>query len=197
VILYHDTELSSNETADLVDRLNKKNGTMDLARQKEETRREKGKSRLSDVELDKLKPVDIPEMLRISKGIGTFILKTNRLDLNSQQVHHLYKTRQEIEQTFKSYDNTLDCSASYMRDIHSFEAWLFINHLALQMLYGILDLISTQGLTGEYSFEDMISYLKSVRVNLIGGKWYPTKITKKTTEFCERLKIDLNVGNLK
>jgi transposase len=196
VILYHDTELSSNETADLVDRLNKKNGTMDLARQKEETRRGKGKPRLSDVELDKLKPVDIPEMLRISKGIGTFVLKTNRLDLNSQQVHHLYKTRQEIEQTFKSYDNTLDCSASYMRDIHSFEAWLFINHLALQMLYGILDLISTQGLTGEYSFEDMISYLKGVRVNLIGGKWYPTKITKKTTEFCERLHIDLNVGNL-
>ena len=191
VILYHDSELASNETADLIDRLNKKNSTIALARQKEELRRKKGKGKLSDVELDKLSPVDIPEMLRGCQSIGTFVLKTNRLDLNSQQIHHLYKTRQEIEQTFKSYDNTLDCNASYMRDIHSFEAWLFINHLALQMLYGVLDLISAQELTSEYSFNDLVSYLKGVRVNLINGNWYLAKITKKTKELCERLDINL------
>jgi len=195
VILYYDSELASNETADLIDRHNKKNAAMALTRQKEEVRREKGKGRLSDVELDKLEPVNITEVLRSYKEIGTFILRTNRLDLNSQQVHHLYKTRQEIEQTFKSYDNTLDCSASYMRDIHSFEAWLFINHLALQMLYRMLDLISACGLTSEYSFDDLISYLKGVRVNLIGGNWYVTKVTKKTLELCERLNIDLTVKN--
>ena len=193
VILYHDSDLASYETADLIDRLNKKNATMTLAREKEAIRRKKGKSRLSDVELDKLDPVDIPQMLRSCTGIGTFILKTNRLDLNSQQVHHLYKTRQEIEQTFKSYDNTLDCSASYMRDIYSLEAWLFINHLALQMLYRVLDLIAARDLTSEYSFDDLVSYLKSVRVNRIGGKWYLTKITRKTKELCDRLAIDLTL----
>jgi len=193
VILYYDSDLASHETADLINRHNKKNTTMALAWQKEESRREKGKGRLSDVELDKLEPVDITEVLRGRNEIGTFSLRTNRLDLNSQQVYHLYKTRQEIEQTFKFYDNTLDSNASYMRDIHSLEAWLFINHLALQMLYGALDLISAQGLTSEYSFDDLISFLKGVRVNLIGGNWYLTKMTKKTKELCERLHIDLTV----
>ena len=80
-----------------------------------------------------------------------------------------------------------------MRDIYSLEAWLCINHLALQMLYRVLDLIAACDLTSEYSFDDLVSYLKSVRVNRIGGKWYLTKITRKTKELCDRLAIDLTL----
>jgi len=61
------------------------------------------------------------------------------------------------------------------------------------MLYRVLDLISALELTNDYSFDDLISYLKGVRVNLIGGKWLLTKVTKKTKELCECLNIDLTV----
>ena len=85
----------------------------------------------------RLKPVDVAAALQEHRANGTFILKTNRLELNCVQVYYLYKTRQDIEQAFKFYDNTLDASASYMRSHQSFEGWLFINHLALQMLYSV------------------------------------------------------------
>jgi transposase len=193
VFLYHDAALASNETADFVDRLNKKNASKDLARQKEDKRRQNGKGKLSDSELENLSPVDVTASVREHKWIGTFILQTNRLDLNCQQIHHLYKTRQEIEQTFKSYDNTLDNSFSYMRNLHALEAWLFINHLALQMLYGVLDHIAAYGLTSVYSFDDLIAYLKGIRVNLIDGTWHLSKATKKAQDLCSKLDLNLKL----
>ncbi len=193
VYLYYDTALASNETADLVDRLNKKNATAEHARKKEEARRSKGKGRLSDVQLKKLSPLNLTEAVQEHTGIGTFVLQTNRSDLNCQQVHHLYKTRQEIEQTFKSYDTVLEGSASYMQDLHALEAWLFINHLALQMLYGVIDRIAAAGLTSTYSFNDMISYLKGIRVNRINNVWYVSKVTKKTQSLCDKLDLNLKL----
>jgi len=193
VYLFNDTALASNETADLIDRLNKQNATIEQARKKEEARRAKGKGKLSDEKLGSLKPLDLSEVLQDRKGIGTFVLQTNRGDLNCQQVHLLYKTRQEIEQTFKSYDTVLDSSASYLQDLHALEAWLFINHLALQMLYGILDRIAAADLTGTYSFNDMISYLRGIRVNRINNQWYFSKVTKKTKDLCQKLELDLKL----
>ncbi|MCF7946778.1 MAG: transposase [Spirochaetia bacterium] len=193
VILYHDTSLANNETADLIDRLNKKNASKEVARQKEQARRKKGKGKLNDKEFGKLIPIDVTKTVQEHIWAGCFILQTNRMDLNIQQVHQLYKTRQEIEQTFKSYDNTLDSSSSYMRDVHSSEAWLFINHLALQMLYGILDRIASYQLTDRYSFNDMIAYLKGIRVNIIDQRSYISKITKKTKELCSQLDLNLEL----
>ncbi|MCF7945200.1 MAG: transposase [Spirochaetia bacterium] len=92
------------------------------ARKKEEARRAKGRGKLSDEKLASLKPLDLSEVLQDRKGIGTFVLQTNRSDLNCQKVHLLNKTRQEIEQTFKSYDTVLDNSASYLQDLHAHEA---------------------------------------------------------------------------
>lgn len=83
-----------------------------------------------------------------------------------------------------------------MRDIHSSEAWLFINHLALQMLYGVLDRIAAYDLTSTYSFEDLISYLKGIRVNQIDRKLYLAKVTKKTSELWQKLELNLNLDEL-
>ena len=113
----------------------------------------------------RLKPVDVAAALQEHRANGTFILKTNRLELNCVQAYYLYKTRQDIEQAFKFYDNTLDASASYMRSHQSFEGWLFINHLALQMLYAVIGKVMDKEMSGRYSFDDVMAYLKHVRVN--------------------------------
>ncbi len=77
-----------------------------------------------------------------------------------------------------------------MRNLHAFEAWLF-NHLALQMLYGVLDRIA--GLTSMYSFDDLIAYTKGVRVNCIDNKWFLSKLTKKTQDLCAKLDLNLKL----
>jgi len=191
VFLYYDMALANDETSDAVIRLDKRNAVICAKAERERRRKEKGHLRLSEAELKDLTPVDVASVLQGRKELGTFMLKTTRVDLNCSQVYMLYKTRQEIEQSFKAYDNTLDSSASYMRDHYSFEAWLFINHLALQLLYDSLDVIAKSQKTNQYSFDDLMAHLKGVRINKMDKTWMLTKITKKTTAMCESIGITL------
>jgi len=160
-------------------------------RGREDRRRKLGKGRLSPEEYEKLKPAGVASALQAHVANGTFILKTNRKELNCAQAYCLYKTRQDIEQAFKCYDGTLDADASYMRGQYAFEAWLFINHLALQMLYKVLQVIGDRELTAKYSFDDAMQFLKHVRVNKIDGKWIMTKATRQTMKLCKDLGIEM------
>ena len=78
-----------------------------------------------------------------------------------------------------------------MQDQNALEGWLFVNHLALQMLYGVINRISRMELTGKYSFRDLLAYLKHVHMNRIDGHWKMTKITRKTADICRSLDIVL------
>ena len=80
-----------------------------------------------------------------------------------------------------------------MRDQYSFETWLFISHLALQMLHAVLVLgtLAERELTGKYSFKDVMAFLKHVHAKRIGGEWKLTTITKKTARLCQEQGIKL------
>ena len=140
----------------------------------------------------RLKPVDVAAALQEHRANGAFILKTNRPGLNCVQAYCLYKTRQDIEQAFKFYDNALDACAGYMRSHQSFEGWLFINHLALQMLYSVLGKVMDKEMSDRYSFDDVMAYLKHVRVNQMAGTWRITKITKNTAKAARELGMELD-----
>lgn len=191
LFLYHDMCLANAEAVDFITRAEKANGVTEKKREAEARRRRRGKGRLSDDELARLAPIDVAAALQAHRNNGTFILKTNRHELNCAQAYCLYKMRQDIEQAFKAYDDTLDAAGSYMRDHDSLEAWLFVNHLALQMLYAALAVVAERGLTDRYSFDDMMAFLKHVRVNRIDGEWALTKITRHTAKLCEELGIEL------
>ena len=105
------------------------------------------------------------------------------------QAYYLYQTKNEIEANFNSYDSTLDCSASYMQHQDSFEGWLFINHVSLQISYIIINYIAEKGLKSQYSFKDAMDYLKEIRVDKLDGTWTLTKITEYTKKMCDDLGI--------
>ena len=77
------------------------------------------------------------------------------------------------------------------RDQYSFEAWLFVNHLALQMLYAVIGALAEKELTDRYSFEDVMAFLKHVRANRIDGEWRLTKITRHAAKLCQELGIEM------
>lgn len=85
-------------------------------------RRQNGKGKMSDEQLQRLQPQDLRQVLKSTPEIGTVSIQTNRLDLNSHQIYRTYKQRQEIEQFFKTYGASTDFDASYMRDRTSHEA---------------------------------------------------------------------------
>jgi Transposase len=186
--LYYDMSLANAETTDLVLRSQKRNNAKEYRIEMEECkRRNRKKPKLTDVELAALKnslfsPI---EDILDKKSIGTFILCTDRKELKATEVYEIYKRRQEIEQSFKGYDDVLGCTASYMRSHEGIECWLFINHLALQMEYRLLNKIAALGLTARYSFRDAVKFLSSIRANKIKDKWYVSAITGKTRKFCE------------
>ncbi len=134
--LFLDGSLHNAELKDVIRRVEKKNNSIEIKREREVTRREQdkrytgktlekrlnAKSRLSDKELSSLVPLDMADSIKDKVAAGTITIKTNRKEMNARQVYVVYKQRQAIEQFFKTYDNTLGYDSSYMRNDYSFEA---------------------------------------------------------------------------
>ena len=72
-----------------------------------------------------------------------------------------------------------------------FTTWLFINHLALQMLHAVIGPLAERELTDRYSFDNVMAFLKHVRTNRINGEWKLPKIARHTAKLCQELGIKL------
>ena len=191
VHIYRDIHLYSDEMRDITERTDKKNNTTTLLKEKEEERIRKGnKRRLTDEQLKKLKAVSFKDSLVDENTIGTITLRTNDKTLNGAQVYNLYKRRESIEDFFKTYDNSFDFSASYMRNIYSEEGWLFLNHLSAIIGFDILDEIYAQGKTSDISLTDFRTKMSHLYANKIKGTWRMAKTTENRRSFALSFGLD-------
>lgn len=191
--IFLDMVLLSAELSDSVSRAEKSNNTILLAKEKEEERIRKGnKRRLTDEELSKLKPVPFQDFIKNKATFGTITIRTNNQSLSGIQVYTMYKGRNSIEDFFKSYDNSLDFSTSYMRNNYSEDGWLFFNHLASIMAFDILDEIYSSGQTKNVSLKDFKNTLSHVFANKIKGEWRCARITSKKQDFMNTFGFDIN-----
>lgn len=85
VFVYYDAQLYANELADAADRAEHKNEVKDGKVQRELSRREKDKCKLTDEQLIELQPQDLKQVLEATPEMETVSIRTNRLDLNSNQ----------------------------------------------------------------------------------------------------------------
>ena len=196
LFVYYDAQLYANELADAVDRANKRNETLDKKVQAEKARRAKGKGRLSDEEFAKLQPQDLREILSGSLEIGTVTLRTNRIDLNSQQVYRAYKQRQNIEQFFRTYSEGMDYDASYMRSQVSQEAWLFLNHLSALIAMECIADIARLGEDKNISFEDLRQTLGKIMATKIDDQWRIAPVKKSVNTLMTKLDFSLSKVDL-
>ncbi len=191
--IFLDLFLLSAEFSDSVSRTEKSNNTILLAKEKEEQRIKKGnKRRLSDEELGRLKTVPFQDFIKNKSTLGTITIRTNNQKLSGIQVYTMYKGRNSIEEFFKSYDNSLDFSSSYMRNNYSEDGWLFFNHLAAIMAFDILDEIYSSGQTKNISLKDIKNTLSHIFADKIKGEWRSAKITAKKQEFLNTFGFDIN-----
>ena len=190
VHLFLDTDLYADEMKDLIARLERGNASIEEKKERENKRRSKGKGRLSDEELSRLVPKDMHDVLVSHPDMGTITIETTRTKLNAEQVYALYKQRQQIEQCFKAYDDSLGFDSSYMHDDISMEAWLFLNHLSLMMEYDALSQIYINGKEKEVSFEDLRQALQKVKAVRVEGRWIPAVRRKKIAEIADAVSFD-------
>lgn len=195
IFVFFDSQLYADELADATERMQKKNAATDRKLQTELKRRGKSKGRLTDQELSKLQPIDLQTLFAECPEMGTVTMRTNRMDLNSHQVYRAYKQRQAVEQFFKTYGETMDYEASYMRDQTSQEAWLFLNHLSAMIATECIADIARLGEDKNISFDDLRQTLGKIMANKIDGHWTVAPIKKSVASLMEKLKFSMDAIN--
>ena len=188
--LYLDTSLLAEETADITKRTEKHNCSIELAKDKELKRRKNGKGCLTDDDLKKLEPLTVKDIFSNRREMGTITIKTNCTNLNCFQVYCIYKQRQTIEQFFKTYGDTMEQEASYMRDNYSEEAWLFLNHLSGIIGVEAIEHIASIGESKNISFKDLVQTLVKIKATLSNGAWTIQPVKRSVQNLCAKMKID-------
>ena len=121
---------------------------------------------------------------------GTIVLRSNVL-VSPGELFGLYKVRGEIELLFDFLKNLLEQDRSYMSDQYSLEAWAFVNHVSLMLLYRVYDLLRTKELLNRFSVADFLTHLKYIFKVKINDVWHLSEVTQKTNDLLETLNLPI------
>ena len=180
IFVFRDESMRSDEMADFIARLEKKNA--EIREAKEKTR----KAQKAQEE-----PVDIGSLtIDADPTFGTIVMRTNA-GYTAEEVYKTYKLRSNVEQCFDTLKSTLQQDHSYMQSSDAFETWCFINHLALVVSYRVLSVIKQAGLTNRYSLKDAMTFLSRIEKIKIGDSWFTTEYTEQAKTFCSKLGLSL------
>jgi transposase len=121
---------------------------------------------------------------------GTLSLATNT-KLRAMEVYSLYKIRLYIEQSFDILKNILYMDGPGLQSDEMLNGWMFLNHLALQWYYDLLNKIYSKKLSNKISIRDALSlFLRAHKVR-INGVWYLQEIIDRDKEVYAKLGIEL------
>ena len=121
---------------------------------------------------------------------GVIAFRTNIND-TAENLFHLYKTRGEIEQSFDFLKNLLEQDHTYLQSIYSVEAWAFINHISLMLVYAVYARLKSADLLSKYSVSDFLIHLKYIHAVKINSSWVTGEISGKTQKLLDALKIHI------
>ena len=123
-------------------------------------------------------------------SFGTIAFHTNLQD-DPKEIYILYKTRGEIEQTFDFLKNLLEQDHTYLQDKYAVEAWAFINHISLMLVYEIYTKLREAKLLSKYSVRDFIIHLKYIQRIKINSSWITGEISLKTQNLLDSIDIHI------
>ena len=191
VHLFLDTELFHHEMSDATARLEGANDRRAARAESERMRRSRGSGRLTDEQLAELEPVSVAEALGDRSEMGTVTIRTDRRDLSARAVYEVYKQRQAVEQFFKTYGDTLEMDATWMRSDEATEGLLFLNHLSATIATRVLEAIAAAGHSRDVSYKDCVQTLRKVRAcRMSDGTWVVVPVQKRTAALCRKLGIN-------
>lgn len=118
---------------------------------------------------------------------GTLLMVTNLSGVSAEDIYLQYKSRMEVETMFDTLKNTLQSDSSYMHSDESFEAWMFINHIALLLYYRLYALIKEADLLKTYSPKDVLLRLCRIQKIHLKNSWVTSEINSKTQNLIKKL----------
>jgi transposase len=119
-------------------------------------------------------------------NFGTIIVITN-LDKSSREVYEILKSRNNIEVAFDTLKNLLEADSSYMQNEQALEAWAFVNHISMMLLYKIYALLKKNDMLSKLSVTDILEHLKYIFMLKIKNEWKLSEISKKTVKIMDSI----------
>lgn len=131
------------------------------------------------------------------QSMGTLAIMHNT-GLRPQDLYVEYKNRGEIEQFFDHFKNTIDASCSHMQRTESLNGWMFINHISMQIIYKLFQILKTtplnkkQKLIHRYSINDTIEHLKTIKkIKFTPNEFVISEMNKSTKVLLKQMKISI------
>ena len=125
-------------------------------------------------------------------SMGTISMHHNIENQTPEEIYLTYKSRAEIEQFFDCYKNTLSATATYMQNDDALQGWVFVNHIAMQILYKIFNDLKTIKLNKKHSIADFIMHLANIKKTTINNdKSIISEINATTKNILKTLKISI------
>jgi transposase len=122
---------------------------------------------------------------------GTMSMISNIKKAKAEDLYTQYKHRMEIETLFDSYKNLLEADSSYMQSDSGFEAWTFINHLAIMLYYKIFVLLKDNNKLSNVSPRDLLLKLTRIFKVKINNQWITAEINTKSHKLFKSLGISV------
>ncbi|KNG79658.1 transposase, partial [Mycoplasma sp. HU2014] len=132
---------------------------------------------------------DISEFKKEEEYFGTIAFESN-VDLSLEDVYTLYDQRWEIEEMFNFYKNILELSKTRVHSEMKVYTTEFINYLSLIIGTRVKNQFIKLDLHKNYSFKQIIEYLRSYKMEQISGKeWKKSKMLKYVQNLADLLNI--------
>ena len=125
-------------------------------------------------------------------SMGTISMLHNLENQSPEEIYLTYKSRAEIEQFFDCYKNTLSATATYMQNDDALQGWVFVNHIAMQIVYQIFLDLKTNKLNKKHSIADFVMHLANIKRTTINNeKNIVSEINATTKNILKALKISI------
>ncbi|WHL54584.1 transposase [Mycoplasmopsis bovis] len=132
---------------------------------------------------------NIDEFNKNNQFFGVIVFESN-VDLSLEDVYTLYDQRWEIEEMFNFYKNILELSKTRVHSEMKVYTTEFINYLSLIIATKVKNNLIRLNLHQNYSFRQIIEYLRSYKVEVINdAEWKKRKVLKYVQDIAELLEI--------
>ena len=108
------------------------------------------------------------------------------MDMDGELLYSIYKSREDVEQSFDAMKNELEEDKTYLQDDESIWGYFFVTFLSLYQHYRVLALIRSNDLIGKLSVNEVLLQLSRV---------YMVKYADGTTGFLDIPKKVENIIN--
>ena len=122
--------------------------------------------------------------------LGIFILLSNK-NLNKEDIMSIYRRKDAIEKFFDNMKNDINRKRLRSHKQETFEGRLFLDFIALIIYSKIIKVMRDQGISKNYSLQELMYELKKIKLIQIGEKKkIITEVSKTQRELLKKFKIN-------